>query len=78
MANVDQRLADWMEAYRNLKDAQALLQKQGPKPTLEIREEVARLQRKAELALKALTEEFEAAKLPKDSTAPEEPNSEGQ
>lgn len=78
MEKVDRRLADWTGAYGDLKDAQARLKKQGPRPTPEIRNEVERLQRKAELALKSLTEEFEAAKRLKNAPMRQEPEAQGE
>jgi hypothetical protein len=62
MHKVDQKLAEWTQAYEQLKAAQAKVKQAGTKPTVEMREEVERLQRKADLALKDLQSEFEAAK----------------
>jgi hypothetical protein len=64
MHKVDAKLAAWAKAYERLKEAQAKYKT--PTTTRresdDLREEISRLQLEAELALKELQAEFDAAR----------------
>jgi hypothetical protein len=65
MHKLDERLAEWMEAYRRLKEARARLKAAAATPLgapEELRDEAHRVQIEADAALHALQLEFEALK----------------
>jgi hypothetical protein len=65
MHKLDERLADWMQAYQRLKDARARLKDAAATPlgaAEQLRDEVHRLQIEADAALQALQSEFDSLK----------------